>query len=78
MVIIKNIVRIGFNRAPIVSVFYASFQHFTVRQGVFKVMHCYAEFIDCYPQKSNVSSTIGSFLFPAESELQGGHETDGN
>lgn len=41
-------------------------------------MHCYAEFIDCYPQKSNVSSTIGSFLFPAESELQGGHETDGN
>lgn len=41
-------------------------------------MHCYAEFIDFYPQKSNVSSTIGSFLFSAESELQGGHETDGN
>lgn len=41
-------------------------------------MHCYAEFIDCYPQKSNVSSTNGSFLIPAAFELQGGRETDGN
>lgn len=41
-------------------------------------MHCYAEFIYCYPQKSNAISTDGSFLFSAGYELQGGRETDGN
>ena len=54
------------------------FNTFTVRQGVFKVMHCYTKSVDRYPQKSNVSSTNSSLLLPAGFKMEGGHETDGH